>query len=152
MSDLGPDDPWASYARTVVQITGPRSTVLLVHPAPAGSVGAWPWPAPGAVHILTAWDPGGERPGNAVNRERQTSMEDDLRPLAVSLWPAVGVDPLSGHREEGVAVVGLTEADAVSLGARYQQDAIFRWVPGQWEIVSCADGRHLAMGWTLQTR
>jgi hypothetical protein len=149
--DLGPDDPWAGYARTVVGISVPASSLLEVHPMAPGTVGEWPWPAIEPVHVLTAWDPGGERPGDAVNRERQSSLQEDLRPLATGVWPAVGTDPLSGHREEGVAVSGLSEADAVAVGARYRQDAIFRWTPEAWVVVSCADERRLRLGWRLRT-
>jgi hypothetical protein len=145
-------DPWASYARTVVEISGPASQTLIVQPDPAGRAGAWPWPAPDPVHVLTAWDPGGERPGDHVNRERQASLEGDLRPLAHGLWRTVGVDPVTGHREEGVAVTGLADTDAVTLGARYRQDAIFRWDPEAWVVVSCADDRRLFLGWTVEIR
>ena len=68
---VGPGDPWASYARTVVEIVRSGVGDLVVRSAPPGDVGEWPWPSPDPVHILTAWDPGGERPGEADNRRRQ---------------------------------------------------------------------------------
>ncbi len=84
------------------------------------------------MHILTAWDPGPERPGLVVNRARQSALETELRPLAVALVPAVGVDPVTGHREEGVAVLGVAESVVLALGARYGQDAVFVWTPAEW--------------------
>jgi len=146
--DLAPDDPWASYARTVVEVERPGAP-LVVRAAPPGAVGLWPWPDAAVVHILTAWDPGDERPGVAVNRERQASLEEDLRPLATGRWRAVGVDPDSGHREEGVAVTGVSEETALELGARYRQDAIFAWTPEAWAIVACAGGRRVVLGWAV---
>ena len=56
---------------------------------------------------------------------------------------------MSGHREEGVAVVGVSEADAVALGARYRQDAVFAWTPAEWTVVACAGGRRVASGWSI---
>jgi uncharacterized protein DUF3293 len=147
---LEPADPWASYARTVVEIIRPRGGDVVVSAAPLGVAGEWPWPSPEPVHILTAWDPGDERPGAEDNRRRQIALEADLRPLAHGLWVAVGVDPVSGHREEGVAVCGVPEADAVAVAARYRQDALFAWTPSAWTIVACAGGRRLASGWSIR--
>jgi hypothetical protein len=146
---LAPGDPWGSYARTVVEIVGAGGRVLAVHPAPKGEVGTWPWEVTGPVCVLTAWDPGDERPGEMENRRRQAALEAVLRPLARALWPALGVDPLTGHREEGVAVCGVSEADVVSLGGRYRQDAVFVWTPAAWTILACAGGRRVVGGWSL---
>jgi hypothetical protein len=102
------------------------------------------------VHILTAWDPGPVRPGPAINRARQAALEDDLRPLATTMVAAVGVDPVTGHREEGVAVRGVSESVVLALGARYDQDAVFAWTPDAWSIVGSHDGLRLTSGWAVQ--
>jgi hypothetical protein len=146
---LAADDPWAPYGRTVVEILRPGEEDLRVRPAPVGEVGAWPWPSGQPVHIVTAWDPGPERPGEAANRERQTALEAELRSTAVDLWAAVGVDPATGHREEGVAVRGVAQAEILALGARYGQDAVFAWTPREWAIVACDGDRRLVSGWSL---
>jgi len=146
---LEPGDPWVSYARTVVEIVRPGEGNLVVRSAPLGVVGEWPWPWSERVHILTAWDPGHERLSEADNRRRQMALEADLRPMGDAIWVAVGVDPGSGHREEGVAVAGLSEAAAAALGARYRQDALFLWTPAAWTIVACTGGRRLASGWSI---
>jgi hypothetical protein len=146
---LAAEDPWASYGRTVVEILRPDEDGLRVRPAPVGDVGTWPWPSLQPVHILTAWDPGPERPGEAANRARQTALEAELRSAALDLWAAVGVDPATGHREEGVAVRGVSEPEILELGVRYRQDAVFTWTPLEWAIVACNGGRRLASGWSL---
>ena len=104
---LASGDPWVSYGRTVVEILRPAEGTLAVRSAPGIATAGWPWPTGQPVHILTAWDPGPERPGLVVNRARQSALETDLRPLAVALVAAVGVDPVTGRREEGVAVLGV---------------------------------------------
>ena len=83
------------------------------------------------------------------NRARQTALEAELRLLGVPLWSAIGVDIGTGRREEGVAVVGAPESDVLALGARYGQDAVFAWAPGDWAIVACRNGRRLVSGWAL---
>jgi hypothetical protein len=147
--DLPPDDTWASYARTVVEIVRPDLGTVSVRAAQVGIVGVWPWPFDDRVHILTAWDPGSARPAPEVNRERQASLEQDLRPLAEGMWTAVGVDPMTGHREEGVAVSGVREAEVLTLGEDYDQDAIFAWTPQVWAIVACDGSRRLPLGWSV---
>jgi hypothetical protein len=144
-----PEDPWASYARTEVEILRPPGGSLRVRPAPQADEG-WPWPDAQAVHVLTAWDPGPERPGRAVNRLRQAALRADLGRLSIPLLDAVGVDPVSGKREEGVAVVGLPEPQILAFGVRYGQDAVFAWTPAEWVVVACRGGRRWASGWSLE--
>jgi hypothetical protein len=101
------------------------------------------------VHILTAWDPGTELLGEQENREREAALEAELQQLGpAGWWLAVGVDPVSGHREEGVAVRGLVEHVVQRVGARYDQDAIFSWTPAEWAIVACLGGRRVVLGWS----
>ncbi len=147
-----PGDPWVGYARTIVEIARPVEGDLVVRAAPPGQVDEWPWAGPGPVLVLTAWDPGDARPGEAANRERQRALDAELRPLAAGMWRAVGIDPLSGRREEGVAVCGIKEEVGLALGARYRQDALFVWTPGAWAIVACAGERRLSSGWSAAPR
>jgi hypothetical protein len=142
-------DRWAGYARTIVTIARPGAGELVVRPAPRGDVGEWPWPTRATVHVLTAWDPGRGRPGEEENRIRQAALEADLGTVTPDRWPAVGVDPASGHREEGVAVCDVAEAVVLALGARYGQDAVFAWSPAAWTLVACSGGRRLALGWRV---
>ena len=143
------DDRLASYGQTVVEILRPGKASVTIRSAPDLEESAWPWPTGGPVHMLTAWDPGLERPGLARNRSRQAALEADLGLLAVRLCAAVGIDPITGRREEGVAVFGASESEVLALGARYGQDAVFAWTPAAWAIVACGDGRRLVSGWSL---
>ena len=61
----------------------------------------------------------------------------------------MGYDEISGHREEGVMAAGLTTAQALDVGRRYEQDAIFEWSPESWSILSCRSGERHQMGWRL---
>jgi hypothetical protein len=146
---LRPDDPWASYARTVVVIVRAGTSNLVVEAAPPGAAGVWPWAGDHAVHVLTAWDPGETRRPEQENRAQLEALEAELGELGPDeLWNAVGVDPVSGHREEGVAVRGLTLEAVLGLGARYGQDAVFEWTPPAWAVVACRGGRRHDFGWT----
>jgi hypothetical protein len=143
-------DPWVSYGRTVVEILQPEAGTLRVRSADGADTASWPWPTGDPVHILTAWDPGLERPGQVINRARQAALERDLRRFTETLMVAVGVDPVTGHREEGVAVIGVAESVVLALAARYGQDAVFAWTPAEWSIVGCRGGRRLTSDWALE--
>jgi hypothetical protein len=146
---LPPDDPWAGYARTFVQLARVGEPDLIVRGASSGAWGGWPWGSPEPVHILTAWDPGTELLCEQDNREREAALEAELQRLGpTDWWPAVGVDPESGRREEGVAVRGLAERVVRQVGARYDQDAIFSWTPREWAIVACVGERRVVLGWS----
>jgi hypothetical protein len=147
--ELPSDDPWSGYARLTVAIRQPNLVGLAVRAAPRGEAGRWPWPTAAPVAILTAWDPGDERPGLEVNRRRQSELEDYVRALGADVWPAEGTDPVTRDRDEGVAVRGVPESVVLELGARYGQDAIFVWTPAEWAIVACTGGRRVASGWQL---
>jgi len=144
-----PPDPWVSYQRTVVEILLPGGGSLRVRSTPAAGQAGWPWPDEQPVHLLTAWDPGLARPGRDVNRVRQAALEAELALLSVPLLAAVGVDPATGRREEGVAVRGLPAAAVLALGLRFGQDAVFAWTPAEWAIVACRGGRRLVSAWSL---
>ncbi len=144
-----PGDRLASYGQTIVEIPWPGGASMGVRAAPDVEDRAWPWPTVETVHILTAWDPGQQRPGLVHNRARQTALEAELRLFRVPLLRAIGVDAGTHRREEGVAVVGVAESDVLALGARYGQDAVFAWAPAEWAIVSCWDGTRLVSGWAL---
>ena len=93
-------------------------------------------------------DPGDARPAEDENRTNQAALEAELRGLGPDeLWDTVGVDPVSGHREEGVAVRGLTLEVVLDIGARYGQDAIFEWTSPAWAVVACDGDRRCDFGW-----
>ena len=143
---------WEGYRRTIVEIRRPREGDLVVRPARPGTAGPWPWPTPDPVYLLTAWDPGEERPAVEVNRRRQASLVAELLPLVRAMWEARGTDPVTGRREEGVAVCGVEEEAVLALAARYGQDAVFVWTPAAWSTVSCRGGRRQVGGWELGGR
>jgi hypothetical protein len=134
----------------VVTVCRPGLGDLAVRAAVPGEVGQWPFASADPVHVVTAWNPGGERPGEEVNRRRQAALETELRPTVAELWPARGLDPLTGAEDEGVAVQGVSEGAVRAAGLRYRQDAIFVWTSASWSIVACAGDRRVTLGWALR--
>ena len=54
------------------------------------------------------------------------------------------------HIEASVALVGLSEPEAVALGAGYEQEAVFVFTRADRRIGSCTDGRVETTGWTSE--
>ncbi|HVX17007.1 MAG TPA: DUF3293 domain-containing protein [Acidimicrobiales bacterium] len=136
-----PRQTWDDFERAHVRITLATGPVGF-RPATRRS-GEFPAElAEGPVHVITAWNPGGEKRDAARNdaSQRELSAEIDRRQLA--RWPAVGLDPDSDWYEDSIAVVGLSRDEACALGRQFGQVAIFELVdaPDGLLVVAC-DGR-----------
>jgi len=121
------------------------ATTVIVRPRADGSVaGSFPFPSE-PVHVLTAHDPGPTRLAPAENGHRQAALVASLD--AYERHPAVAGAEDGGHAEESVLVVGLTDEQALAIGAEWGQDAVFRWTRDAWEIVPCDGGPPVRLGW-----
>ncbi|MFC5136958.1 DUF3293 domain-containing protein [Actinomycetospora rhizophila] len=133
------------YTRAVLRV--PDLGVTL-RPRPAGQVvGAFPFEAP--VHVVTAHNPGAERPGAAENAARQARLEEDLDAQGVRWRRTVAGAEDGSHAEEGALVVGLDDTAACALGAAWGQDAVFRWSSSAWTVLACDGSPSVDLGWEL---
>jgi len=89
------------------------------------------------IHVITAWNPGDERPTPAENDAANARLFDELADRGLSPMRAIGADPDSPHFEESWAVEGLTDDDAREIGAKYGQVAIFRFSGRAQAVLSC---------------
>lgn len=126
----GTDAIWDTFLDAVVTVHV-GTTVLTV------GTDILPWPAP--VHILTAWNPGEERP-HAQNVAANERLRRDLVERGLDHAPAIGASPDGTWSEDGFAVSGLGHADAVALGAHYGQLAIYEVTGSSWAVVPCDGG------------
>ena len=107
-----------------------------------------PWPFSEPVIVLTAWNPGSVPRAAELNAVAQDALESDLRAAGLVVLPAEGVGLDSGWREGSAAVVGMDLAEAVELGLRYGQRALYRLDAGGAEVVGCLDrGRVVRRPW-----
>jgi hypothetical protein len=74
-------------------------------------------------------------------------LVNEIRSRALTWWCAEGGDACGTHREESVAVVGLSDAAARELGRRFGQDAIFAWTPDAWRVLACDSEASAVSGW-----
>jgi hypothetical protein len=105
-------------------------------------------PIPGAVerlgspvHVLTAWNPGDERPGAAANRTANERLAGAVDAAGGRRWAAMGVAPDDSWFEEGYAVTGLSRDVAVSLARAARQVAIFEVSPDGMLLLFCSGDR-----------
>jgi len=95
----------------------------------------------GDLFVVTAWNPGDERPPAAENRRRNAELFDLIAERGWKCWAAVGSSGEADDRasgplwfEEGFVVAGMTVQDALELGRAFRQVAIFQL---------CADHRRM---------
>ncbi|MFI8857503.1 DUF3293 domain-containing protein [Streptomyces prasinus] len=145
---------WDLYRAAVVDIRfGDRA--VRVSPRPRGTVGGFfPVPAGGGatVHVITAWNPRGRTASNDANARAQHLLLNEVRLRGLTWWPAEGGDACGTHREESVAVVGLSDTAARDLGRRFGQDAVFAWTPDAWRVLACDTGAVAVSGWAASGR
>ncbi|MFJ5557714.1 DUF3293 domain-containing protein [Streptomyces sp. NPDC093250] len=140
---------WDLYRTAVVDIRFGKRTVR-VEPRPRGTAeGFFPVPdgSGTTVHVITAWNPRGRTASDDANARDQRLLLEEVRHRGLTSWPAVGGDVCGTHREESVAVVGLSDAAARALGRRFGQDAVFAWTPGAWRVLACDTDAVAVSGW-----
>ena len=95
------------------------------------------------IHVITAWNPGDERPSSEINEVRNQELRAEISARGLEALEALGSDPNSPHAEKSWAVVGMTDDTAIELGRKYGQVAVFfitrarQWVLGclaEWEV------------------
>lgn len=110
--------------------------------------GEWPltgsarWPLPVGVvwHGITAFNPYEAVLSPEENARRQRALAAHLAERAVVCWRGEGRSPGGRWREETLMVEGLRRADAVSVGRRFGQRAIFELTRGSLHVVACQSG------------
>lgn len=81
--------------------------------------------AAGPFAIVTAWNPGSEVKSAQENHQRHRQLLSAI--AALPHWPTWSDDGQGNWYEEGVAVWGVTDKQAIELGQRFAQAAIV-WV------------------------
>lgn len=98
------------------------------------------------IHVITASNPGDERPGSEVNDARNEQLHADISALGFDALAALGSDPNSSHSEKSWAVVGLTDNAAVELGKKYGQVAVFRITDSRQSVLGCLSEWEVSRG------
>lgn len=141
---------WEHYTTAVVRVSFPGGDVE-IRPAPVSwTVGTFPEVEGHTIHIVTAYNPGGRAAPSAANEEAHRRLQAQVAATGLMWWPAAVADPTGTHVELSVAVAGLDDDGARTLGAAHGQEAIFAWRPNAWIVLSCTDVRAHLTGWATR--
>jgi hypothetical protein len=102
--------------------------------------------------VITAWNPRGRTASPDANAHAHRLLLAEVRRRGLTWWPAEGGDVRGTHREESVAVVGLSDTAARDLGRHFGQDAVFAWTPDAWRVLACDNDAASVSGWTASER
>lgn len=108
-----------------------RSTVFLLENPPD--------PLPPSFAIVTAWNPRGMTIDATANRKADEVLHRELEELGLSPFRATGCSPDLSHREPGWAVV-ISKVEAIALGRRHRQLAVWWIRDDELILVDCATG------------
>jgi len=98
------------------------------------------------IHVITAWNPGDERPSSEVNDTQNNQLLADISAMGLEVLEALGSDPNSTHAEKSWAVIGLTDKIAIELGKKYGQVAVFRITHTQQSVLGCLSEWEVSRG------
>jgi hypothetical protein len=115
----------------VVDFDGEKRTLFRVDCVPLGIAPAT------SVTIITAWNPGLQRPNDAQNQAANAQLEASLHARQYTFFPAVGQSADGMHTEPSFAVLSLTEAEALALGREFGQAAVLYWDGTQAKLLWC---------------
>jgi hypothetical protein len=138
------DAMWDAFAEAIVRIdlmTGPA----VLAPEAFGEVGRFPFEAP--VHIITAYNPAGVEIDAGSNRRFHDALCSAVGTRQA--FSTVGSARDGSMAEPGYAVLGLTLAEAIELGRRFGQRAIYRWTTDALTIVGVDEDNERRLGWAL---
>jgi hypothetical protein len=142
-------EAWDAYMTTEVRIELPDGAVRVFAAPPFTASGGYPDPAGRPIAVITAHNPHGRIVSADENEKAQGDLETELTRQGRDWWPAAGADPTWTHVEQSVAVPGMDEAEALELGTRYGQEAIFILTPASRKVVDCVSGRRSITGWVI---
>ena len=103
--------------------------------------------------IVTACNPNDRVCSDAENRLADDAMVEELDRMGWWRFRVIGGSPDFCHQEPGWGVATGSIAEAITLGRRWGQAAVFWVEDDSLNLVDCRDGCREALGcWTQRTR
>lgn len=88
--------------------------------------------------VVTAWNPGTERPGAAANREANEKLRQVLQAGGWTFFDAEGFNPDRSHVEPSFVVLGPPDPALLKVARQFGQAAVFAWDGNTGEVVYLA--------------
>ena len=93
------------------------------------------------VHVITAWNPPDVPRTSDENGRANDLLRSEIESRGLKVLNARGSDPRSSYFEDSWAVVGLDEEEAILLGHKFEQAAIFRITRNRQTVLGCDEER-----------
>lgn len=93
------------------------------------------------LHVITAWDPPNVPRTSSENDRANELLRSEIELKGLKVLNARGSDPRSSYFEDSWAVVGLDEDEAILLGRKFEQAAIFRITRNRQTVLGCDEER-----------
>ena len=105
---------------------------------------------PDSFYIVTAWDPFGKTVSVEENHVRDAQLESEIQ--SREPFRVIGMSPDEKHGEPGWGFVS-SEAEALALAIKYEQDAIYHVANKQLTLVSAEGSERAQLGlWSERIR
>lgn len=138
------NEMWDGFFRAIVRLELPNGPWVL-HPADPSDTGDFPFSGP--VHIITAYNPGGGATAESENQAATRELERTVRQF--DPFPTVGSAPDGSFAEPGFGLVGISHEEALALGTRFGQAAIYCWTAQHLAVCGVGPEEEHRMGWRL---
>jgi len=104
-----------------------------------------PEEAPEDFWLITAYNPYGKTVDKDRNREADSRLFRDLNVAGQKPLRIIGIAIDDSHAEPGWACA-ICEKQAIELGNKYEQDAVFHFHLGRVDLVNCKNGERESIG------
>jgi hypothetical protein len=106
------------YRDALYEVDCPTGTIIvrIGEAAPTG--------LPVPLAVVTAWNPGAARPGEAENQAANRRLEAEITRRGWRWLPARGRNAAATHVEPSFAIMDITREGALALGRQFGQAAI----------------------------
>lgn len=140
---------WEAYCSTRVRYPLTGETYEL-EPLQGQDSSEWPWgKAVLEVFVLSAANPFSEQLSEFENLQREQRMADELAVRGIEFLPCIGHGADGEWSESSLMLFGATAEQVRELGARFKQNAFFRWTPEAFEVVSLVSAQVSTAAWKL---
>lgn len=134
-----------AFSEAIVQVELPAGVAIL-HPSAVPGGDRFPFDAP--IHIVTAYNPDGIEIARNMNTSADQQLGDALR--GYTTFRTIGSAVDGTFAEPGFGIVNCELDDALALGHRFGQVAIYRWCAESLAICEVSSGNELHQQWRLE--
>lgn len=140
---------WADYERAVARVHTPDGAIEL-RPMPHQAAGPYPRVGDEEIHVITAYNPNGRVQSEDSNLRAHALLIAEVSARSLTFYEAEGGDAAWEHVELSLAVIGMSDSDAIHLGRLFNQEAIFKWTRSAWILLDCTTGNSVTSGFVSE--